>query len=150
MIGKSVSFLAGHKILVYTLFVLITVATLMLTLLPPRHISDSALFQYDKLGHFLMFFGWTFMLGFSLMIRKRKLAPLLGIFLTGTLFGISIEIIQELMPFGRTASFWDAVADAAGSFTAVILLWAIQSRYEAYLKPILSKNTIERRNTLDS
>lgn len=150
MIGKSVSFLASHKKLVYTLFALITLVTLLLTLLPPRHISSRPLFQYDKLGHFLMFFGWTFMLGFSLMIRKKKLAPLFGIFLAGTLFGISIEIVQGLLPYGRTASVWDAVADAAGSFTAVMLLWAIQSRYQAYLKPILSKNTIKRRNTLDT
>lgn len=150
MIGKTVSFFAAHKYIVYVLFTFITILTLYLTLIPPRGIPEITLFEYDKIGHFLIFFGWTFMLGFSLIIRNRKFAPLFKIFLAGMFFGISIEIAQELLPYGRTASVWDAVADTAGSFTAVVLLWGIQTKYQSYLKPVLSKNNIKRGNTLDS
>jgi len=150
MIGKTVSFLTHRKYFVYALFVGITIVTLLLTLLPPDNFQGKPLFKYDKLGHFLMFFGWTFMFGFSLIIHNRKLAPLFLIFLAGTFFGISIEIMQGILPYGRTASFWDAVADAAGSFTAVVLLWGIQTKYQSYLNLGSSKNTMKRRNTLDT
>jgi len=150
MIGRTVSFFAAHKYIVYALFTFITLCTLFITLTPTRGFPEVSLLEYDKLGHFLMFFGWTFMLGFSLIIRNNKLAPLFRIFIAGVIFGISIEIAQELLPFGRNASFWDVVADTAGSFVAVMLLWGIQTRYQSFLKPALLKNNINRGNTLES
>lgn len=90
------------------------------------------------------------MLGFSIIIRSKKLAPLFLIFIAGVLFGIFIEFAQLLLPYGRTANVWDVVADATGSFAAVMLLWRIQTKYQAYLQPILSKNTMNQRKTLDS
>ncbi|REL24695.1 hypothetical protein DYD21_17730 [Rhodohalobacter sp. SW132] len=150
MVGRTVSFFAAHKYIVYALFTIITIFTLYLTLIPLRSVPGISLFEYNKLGHFLMFFGWTFMLGFSFIIRNNKLAPLFRIFLAGMVFGISIEFAQELLPYGRTASVWDAAADVAGSFVAVLLLWGIQTRYQSYLKPALIKNNINNGNTLES
>lgn len=143
MIGKLISFLAGRKYVVYLLFVAITVITLLLTLLPPDNFQGRTLFSYDKIGHFLMFFGWSFLFGFSLILYSRKEAPLLFIFVAGTLFGISIEYMQEMMSYGRTASMTDAAADSAGTFTAVLLLWWIKTKYRDYLTPVLSKNNIK-------
>ncbi|MFO7846466.1 MAG: VanZ family protein [Balneolaceae bacterium] len=142
MIGKSIAFLAGKKYIVYSLFAAITLATLMLTLLPPDNLQNEKLFQYDKLGHFLMFFGWSFMFGFSLIINGKKKSPLVLIFIAGTLFGLSIEFLQELLPYGRTASLGDAAADAAGSFFAVLLLWWMKSHYKNHLSLSNGKNTI--------
>lgn len=150
MIGKFISFLARNKFVVYFLFAVITLVTLLLTLLPPENFQGRTVFSYDKVGHFLMFFGWSFMLGFSSILYSRKDAPLLLIFIAGTLFGISIEYIQQLLPYGRTASLMDAAADSAGSFAAVMLLWWIKTKYRDYLRPILSKNTMNRRNTLET
>lgn len=150
MIGKTISFLAKNKFVVYLLFAAITLVTLLLTLLPPENFQGRTIFSYDKIGHFLMFFGWSFMLGFSLILYSRKDAPLLLIFIAGTLFGLLIEYIQHLMPYGRTASLMDAAADSAGSFAAVMLLWWIKTKYRDYLQPILSKNTMNRRNTLET
>ena len=143
MIGKLISFLAGRKYVVYLLFAAITVITLLLTLLPPDNFQGRTLFSYDKIGHFLMFFGWSFLFGFSLILYSRKEAPLLFIFVAGTLFGISIEYTQEMMSYGRTASMTDAAADSAGTFTAVLLLWWIKTKYRDYLTPVLSKNNIK-------
>jgi len=143
MIGKLISFLAERKYVVYLLFAAITVITLLLTLLPPDNFQGRALFSYDKIGHFLMFFGWSFLFGFSLILYSKKEAPLLFIFVAGTLFGISIEYMQEMMSYGRTASMSDAAADSAGTFTAVLLLWWIKTKYRDYLTPVLSKNNIK-------
>ena len=143
MIGKLILFLAERKYIVYSLFVVLTIVTLLLTLLPPDNFQGKALFSYDKVGHFFMFFGWSFLFGFSLMLYNRKDGPLLLIFIAGTLFGLSIEYLQEMMSFGRTASLRDAAADSAGTFTAVLLLWWIKTKYRAHLQPILPKNNIK-------
>jgi|AntRauTorcE11897_2_1112592.scaffolds.fasta_scaffold04542_3 hypothetical protein len=150
MIGKIISFLAKRKYMVYFLFIAITIVTLLLTLLPPDNFQGRSLFSYDKIGHFLIFFGWSFMLGFSLILYSRKEAPLLFIFIAGTVFGLSIEYLQEIMSYGRSASLRDAAADSAGTLTAVILLWWIKTKYRNYLQPILSKNTTKSRNTLET
>ncbi len=143
MTGKTISFLARHKYVVYLLFAIITIVTILLTLLPSSTFEDTSVFEYSKLGHFLMFFGWTFMLGFSMIIRSKKHANLFLIFILGLLFGIFIEFAQLLLPYQRTANVWDIVADATGSIAAVMLLWIIQSKYQAYLQPILVKEYYE-------
>lgn len=76
-----------------------------------------------------MFFGWTFLFGLSWIIRKRKGVQLVFIFVVGALFGISIEFTQELLPYNRTFSYYDMIADIIGSFTAVMFLWFIQNRH---------------------
>lgn len=143
MIGKLISILAERKYVVYSLFFALTIVTLLLTLLPPDNFQGRSLFSYDKIGHFLMFFGWSFLLGFSQILYSRKDAPLLFIFIAGTLFGLSIEYLQEMMSFGRSASIWDAAADSAGTFTAVMMLWWIKTKYRRHLYPILEKNNIK-------
>lgn len=140
MTSKLISLLAERKYIVYSLFVVLTIVTLLLTLLPPDNFQGQALFSYDKIGHFLMFFGWSFLLGFSLILYSRKDAPLLFIFIAGTAFGLSIEYLQQVMSVGRAASFEDAAADSAGTFAAVLLLWWIKTNYRKHLHPILSKN----------
>lgn len=143
MIGKLILFLAKRKYVVYSLFVLLTIVTLVLTLLTTDNYQGEAPFSYDKIGHFLMFFGWSFLFGFSLMLYNRKDGPLLLIFIAGTLFGLSIEYLQEIMSFGRTASLQDAAADSAGTLSAVLLLWWIKTKYRTQLRPILPKNDIK-------
>lgn len=150
MIGKSVLFIARHKTSFYTLFAVLTVATLILTLTPSDAIDQETLHHYDKLGHIGLFFVWTFMLGFSFIIQKKRRAPLLAIFIAATLFGISIEISQELMSNGRFASLLDIAANMGGSVMAIAALRGIQTNYQSYLEPYLSKNNIKQRNTLDS
>lgn len=143
MVGKLILFLAERKYLVYFLFIAFTIITLLLTLLPPDNYQGSTLFFYDKIGHFLMFFGWSFMFGLSLILYSRQEAPLLFIFVAGLLFGISIEYVQEMLSHGRTASWGDAAADSAGTFTAVILLWWIKTKYKQYLRPVLSQDSLQ-------
>jgi len=150
MIGKSVLFIARHKTAFYSLFLFLTIATLLLTLTPSDAIDQETIHHYDKVGHIGLFFVWTFMLGFSFIIQKKRRAPLLAIFIAATLFGISIEISQELMSYGRFASLLDILANMGGSVMAIAALRGIQTNYQSYLEPYLSKNNIKQRNTLDS
>ncbi len=134
MTGRTISFLAKHKYVVYTLFLLFTIATLLLTLLPPGNFKNVELFRYDKLGHFMMFFGWTLLFGFSWMIKSEKKVRIWLIFLIGALFGIGTEVAQGLLPYDRTPSIYDVIADVIGSFFAVIVLAVLQSKYREFLR----------------
>jgi len=136
MIKPIVEFLIKREYFVYLLFLICTVITLLLTLLPPENLKGPSVFQYDKLGHFLMFFGWTFMFGLSHIIRKKQPVRLWIVFIIGALFGIAIEVTQGLLPYDRSPSVYDAIADIAGSFFAVLLLKYIQSNISVTIKKV--------------
>ena len=106
----------------YIALFLLTGITLYLTLLPPDRIVTVSIFKYDKLGHALMFGSWTFLLGLIRYVSIRKPLPLLPIFVAGSLFGISVEVLQELLPADRNADPYDALADIIGCLVAVGLL----------------------------
>ncbi|WP_322569978.1 VanZ family protein [Rhodohalobacter sp.] len=118
-----------NKKVIYTLFILITVAIFALTLLPANRLGSNRLFQYDKLGHFMMFFSWTFLFGLLHISRKREESNLVFIFFAGALFGIGIEILQGLMSFGRSIDLYDAIADIFGTITATFLLFLTKPPY---------------------
>src|SRR6056297_1917927 len=102
MIEVYYNWLIKQKALTLISFIATTIGIVILTLMPPENLGASKLFQYDKLGHFFIFF------------------------MAGSFFGISIEILQHLTPFGRSANFIDAAADIAGSLAAVLLLKYLQ------------------------
>ncbi|MEX1011722.1 MAG: hypothetical protein WDZ29_06635 [Balneolaceae bacterium] len=122
MISRLLNYLEEHRFLLFFVLTLLTLVTLALTLLPSDSISDQRIFHYDKVGHFLMFGSWTFLLGLSRYISLRQPLPLFPIFIAGSLFGFSMEILQELLPIDRQADLYDAIADVSGCLAAVILL----------------------------
>lgn len=123
MISKTLIFLSNHRYILYISLLLLTVLTLSLTLLPSDKITpDHTLFQYDKLGHSLMFGTWTLLLGLTGIVTNLRPLPLLPIFLTGSIFGIFVEILQEILPVDRHADPYDALADIAGCLIAVFIL----------------------------
>ncbi|HMB41521.1 MAG TPA: VanZ family protein [Balneolaceae bacterium] len=126
MIEAYYNWLIEQKALILTSFIATTIGIIVLTLMPPENLGSSKLFQYDKLGHFFIFFIWTFLFALSVATFKNRKTPLFIIFLAGSFFGFSIEILQHLTPFGRSANFIDAVADIAGSLAAVLLLRYLQ------------------------
>ncbi len=129
MIGKFIIFLLRKRVIVTFLLFIITVITLYLTMMPADRLGDSSLFDYDKLGHFAMFFCWTFVFGLYMFSKKHFKTRLIFIFIAGSLFGILIEVFQEILPYGRQGDVEDAIADIAGSFSATLILYAIKKRY---------------------
>ncbi|TVQ00534.1 MAG: hypothetical protein EA359_15620 [Balneolaceae bacterium] len=139
MIGKSIFFLVRNRSLITALLIFTTLAILVLTMLPSNKLGDSQLYEYDKLGHFGLFFVWTFIFGLFNFARKNFNSHLITIFLIGSLFGIMIEIMQGILPYGRSASVYDALADIAGSLTATIILFGIKRRYMVRYRELLNK-----------
>ena len=129
MIQKMIIFLLRNKLLVTSLLVLATAGILFITLVPSEHLGESSIYQYDKLGHFLIFFFWTLVFGFYTFSKNLTNTNLLIIFSIAASFGISIEILQELLPYGRNGNIYDALADIAGSLLAIIFLYIIKNRY---------------------
>lgn len=129
MIKAILKFFLKNRLLIGLLLIASTMVIIFLTLFPSDKIGSSELYQYDKLGHFGLFFSWTFLFGLLMISYKHLEAKLVWIFITGSLFGLFIEFMQGALPFDRTPSFGDAVADIIGTFTATILLLLIKKRY---------------------
>lgn len=129
MIRSILQFFLKNRLLIAFLLVASTMVIIFLTLFPSNKIGSSQLYQYDKLGHFVLFFSWTFLFGLLMISVKQMQANLIWIFITGSLFGLFIEFMQGALPFDRTPSFGDAVADILGTFTATLMLLLIKKRF---------------------
>lgn len=129
MIKIILQFFLKNRLLIVFLLVASTMVIIFLTLFPSNKIGTSQLYQYDKLGHFVLFFTWTFLFGLLMISYKHLEASLIWIFIIGSLFGIFIEFMQGALPFDRTPSFGDAFTDIFGTLTATILLLMIKNRY---------------------
>ncbi len=78
------------------------------------HVSD---FQWDKVYHALAYAVLT--LGLLFAWPRRAL---ITVFLVAFGLGVALEVFQGTIAFGRTASIWDAMANAVGSLT-IIAIW---------------------------
>lgn len=106
-----------------------TLLTIYLTTFPSEKIIEVELFRYDKIGHFLIFGGWTFLIGLIQVVYLERIhASLLPIIIIGISFGGAIEIAQYLLPYGRYASWLDMLANILGCLTAFVALKFIQKQ----------------------
>lgn len=115
-------YLRAHPVLLYFGIAVLTVAAVLLTLIPANYIVASRVLSYDKLGHLLLFGSWTFMIGLYRLIHYPEQARAWKTFLLGLLFGGFIELLQLLMPINRHADWADLGFDALGSLAAALLL----------------------------
>lgn len=129
MIESAILYCLKHRQFIKILLILTTLTTLFFTMLPPQQLGESRLYNYDKIGHFLIFFGWTLLYGLFMFTKKQTETKLVLIFLAGAFFGILIEILQEILPIGRTMDLRDALADISGSLVAIGILFLIKRRY---------------------
>lgn len=129
MIDRAILYCLKHRQFLKILLILATLTTLFFTMLPAEQLGESNLYNYDKIGHFLIFFGWTLLYGLFMFTRKQTETKLILIFLTGAFFGISIEFLQEILPIGRTMDAYDALVDICGSIAAIGILFLIKRRY---------------------
>ncbi|WP_409377742.1 VanZ family protein [Gracilimonas aurantiaca] len=103
--------------------ILLTLGILVATLMPADFRSPYRFIGYDKFGHFIMFFGWTFFFGLHQVI-KRKIR-LWVVFITGCIFGVITEVLQYYLPTNRSAEKLDLAADVAGAFLAVLAIYLL-------------------------
>src|SRR5690625_7849030 len=87
----------NNRIAVTSTFLAITVLILYMTLMPSNRIGSFAIYEYDKLGHFMVFFVWSLSFGLLINSFKKSYVNLYLVFFTGSLFGICIELLQGWM-----------------------------------------------------
>lgn len=87
------------------------VIILSLSSIPGQHYPSGIIFSYDKIIHFLEYFGFALLIVRTLPI-STSVALGVGI---AVVFGGLDEIYQQFVP-GRDSSFADWVADALGAF----------------------------------
>ncbi len=86
----------------------------------------------DKLGHFGMFFGLSYLAYYAFKPRWYYLASIL------TFYAIMIEVIQSQLPY-RSATVADVIADVLGiAFFYVCLL--IYNRFKLMRSPAKINN----------
>jgi VanZ family protein len=114
---------------------------MFLTLSPgsyfPKISSFWNLFSPDKLVHLFIFGVLSFLLlkgnekQYGITGNRYKiLVPLLIAILTG----ISTELLQAIMPVGREASQYDAIANIAGCFTGYIIFRKFKNKKDNLLQ----------------
>lgn len=116
------SFFSRNSYLLPIGIVGLTIGMLLLTLLPSNHLGEHQLWSFDKLGHLLLFGGWSFALGLYLNIYKSKYINPWLIFVSGVFFGLLIEVLQYSLPVNRHADPMDFLFDVIGCLIAVWLL----------------------------
>lgn len=92
------------------------------TLLPSKNITKVNIWEYDKIGHFLMFMVWTFLYGVVRALRQKSAPNLIIVFSLGLFYGLLIEVLQLVLPTNRSPELYDFIADALGSGFAILLL----------------------------
>lgn len=117
-----VDYLLRRKYLIMALFGLLTMIMLFLTLVPMGTLGSSAIWGYDKLGHFALFGSWTFLFGIFLYVTNSYRLNLFTIFFVGVSFGIVIEVFQYFLPYGRSAELFDIAFDSLGCLLGVLTL----------------------------
>jgi len=97
------------KRLIYWIFWIGFIATLIVTLIPSHSIPKTVIF-WDKLQHSLAFF-MLMLTGCMAYSKYHK-----HIFFYLILYGASIEIMQEFFTRTRNGDVYDIVADTVGIF----------------------------------
>lgn len=78
--------------------------------------------QADKAGHFAMYALLSFVCAGTVKQDEIKTAKIkVFIVVLCALYGLLIEILQELMPYGRTFEWLDAVANLAGALAGMLI-----------------------------
>lgn len=122
MNSTFLNYISERRYLLPVILTLLTLITIGLTLIPAEMLKDQKIWSYDKLGHFLLFGSWTYLLGLYQLTSPKQNLNLFTIFFLGVSFGVAIEVLQYLLPLNRNADLFDVAFDTLGSFGAVLLL----------------------------
>ncbi|MFD2531855.1 VanZ family protein [Gracilimonas halophila] len=112
------------------LLILSTGAILYGTLFPVDYDVPQSFMGLDKVVHFIMFAAWTFFYGLVRFLKDKF--TLFPVFLVGSLFGLVIEVLQHLLPTGRSPELLDFAADITGTAAAVLLLYVLAQKVSAF------------------
>lgn len=120
--------LVPNKIYIW-LAVLWTLTIVVLCLESTADLPKVKISGFDKIAHTIIHLVFTFLWFMSLMSLKLKFKKAIFFaFLFSVAFGISIEILQQLLTTTRKADILDVMANTFGSFLAVCLVHFLENR----------------------
>ena len=90
------------------------------SLTPSNKIPDFQLFLHaDKVIHFLMYTGLSFSLIPALLINKKYKRSYFLSLIISVFVGFLMEYFQQVLVIGRSAEFFDFVANTIGSIAGI-------------------------------
>ena len=105
----------------YTLILII----LSLVPIPDPGLPRFKLLEFDKLIHFIMYLVFALIWGLKIenfLERKMEISAYL------ILFGLGLEILQHVLPFGRYFDLGDFVANSIGVLFGVFILYYLKKK----------------------
>ncbi len=105
----------------YTLIIIL----LSLVPVPDLGLPKFKLLELDKLMHFIMYLIFALVWGLKIenfSERKMEISAYL------ILFGLGLEILQHILPFGRYFDLGDFVADSIGVLFGVFILYYLKKK----------------------
>ena len=105
----------------YTLILII----LSLVPIPDLGLPRFKLLEFDKLIHFIMYLVFALIWGLKIknfLERKMEISAYL------ILFGLGLEILQHVLPFGRYFDLGDFVANSIGVLFGVFILYYLKKK----------------------
>lgn len=118
--------LVPNKIYIW-LAVLWTLIIVVLCLESADDLPKVKIYGFDKIAHVIIHLVFTFLWFMSLMSLKLKFKKAIFFaFLFSVAFGISIEILQQLLTTTRKADILDVLANITGGFLTVWLVFNLK------------------------
>lgn len=115
LVRRVAAFPAGLPLGLRWTAVAVSVAALFYLSLTPSDALPSVSMT-DKVQHALGFFCLT--LAYGLMFPRARTAVTAGV----VCLGVAVEVLQAIMPFGRSAELGDLIADAVGIVAGLVLV----------------------------
>jgi VanZ family protein len=116
----------------WTLGFVVAAVTLLLSVLPGDKLPTQGF--NDKINHMIAYVALTVWFC-GLTTRSRWWAVIVWL----VAFGVFVEIIQSVTPFGRTGDPLDLVANSAGIALGLLAAYAGLARWPIWVEQILSR-----------
>jgi VanZ family protein len=117
----------------FALSIIYLIIIVLLSLLPSSDLPDVPLFSgEDKWIHFCMYLGLGFVTCWSLDSKGKTMPPLYLLLLGVFMWGVLMEVLQQLMANGRGLEYTDMLANLAGAIAGLILYRFMEKRWKAY------------------
>ena len=84
-----------------------------------NQLKSPMLLELDKAAHCLLYFFFIIFWGLKFENKKNNLRALL---IVTIIFGLLLEIFQEILPFGRVFEWEDFIANTAGALIGFFIL----------------------------
>ncbi len=92
---------------------------------PDLGLPKFKVFELDKLVHFIMYLFFAIIWGLKTENFSQKKIKIL---IYSVLFGLALEILQHILPFGRYFDWGDFLANSTGVLFGVFILYYLKKK----------------------